>query len=434
MKEPSTPKNADILIKKARILWPGSEHHDKELDLSVRGGSVEKMGEKLEASADQKLIQHDRLHLSPGWMDLNCHFRDPGEEEKEDLHSGIGAAMQGGYTRGLVMPSTTPPIDHRGAVEDLRSRSRDYPFTLHPAGALSKGREGRDIAELYDMQRAGASAFTDGRRPVTDAGLLTNALLYARTFDGRILLYPDDPTVSRNGVMHEGELSIKLGMKGVPGISERIAVDRALHLLRYTEGNLHFSTISTFEALESIRAAKQEGLQVTCDVAAHHLFFDEERVRGFSSLFKVMPPLRHHSHVEALKEGVRDGTIDHICSLHEPQAEEDKRVEFDVAGYGIPGLETAFGASRSALYDELPLERLIDRLSIRPRLILGMKAPELKEGVELEATLFDPEEKWTCHAEDLRTKAYRSPYLEEELMGRPLGTVHRGLFQSAFHS
>ena len=422
--------NADLLIRNARILWPGSEHDGNVSDISLKGGRIEKIGNELKASENQKDLQQDRLHISPGWMDLNADFRDPGGEEKEDLESGIRAAMQGGYTRALLMPSTDPPVDHRGAVEDLKARSRGNPLTVHPAGCLSKRREGKDLTELFDMQSSGALAFTDGRRPVEDAGLLTNALCYAKTFQGKIFLYPDDPTVSRFGVMNEGELSMRLGMKGIPHMSERIAVDRAFHLLDHADGQLHFSTISTPEALDRIRTAKKEGLNVTCDVSAHHLYFEEERLRGFSPLFKLMPPLRDAESVKELRKGVLDGTIDHISSLHEPHAEEDKRVEFEAAAYGAPGLETSFGAVNKVLKDDLPLEELLRSFSEAPRRLLGMELPILEEGADLEATLFDPDREWTCTREELRTKAYRSPYEGETLLGKALGTVHNGLYHS----
>ncbi len=421
-------RQADLLIRNARIVWPGSPYNGQSLDISVKNGVVESLGEGLESSGEQALIEGDNLHLSPGWMDMNVDFRDPGHEEKEDLHSGILSAMQGGYTRVLTMPSTDPPIDHRGAVKDLIARSSGYPLTLHPSGCLSQKREGEDIAELFDMKRAGAIAFTDGRRPVTDAGLLTNALWYSKGFDGRILIYPDDPTISRYGVMHEGELSIRLGMKGIPSMSEVIAVDRALHLLAYTDGRLHFSTLSTREAIERVQKAKKEGLKVSCEVSAHHLYFQEEKLRGFSSRFKIMPPLRDGDTVEALREGVANGTVDHICSLHEPQAEEDKKVEFEVAAYGAPGTETSFGAARKAFGEQMEVEALIGLFTEKPRELLGLQKPELEEGCSLEATLFDPDQEWVCHREKLCSKAYRSPYEGESLLGRPLGTVHQSLY------
>ncbi len=431
MKEEQDIRNADLMLRKVRIVWPGSDHDGQELDISVKKGQVEQIGVDLEASGDQNELRQEGLHISPGWMDLNANFRDPGNEEREDLASGIGAAMQGGYTRALIMPATVPPIDHRGAVEDLKARSKGYPFTLHPAGTLSKHREGEDIAELFDMQRSGALAFTDARRPVNDAGLLMNALYYAKTFDGRILTYPDDPTISRQGVMNEGALSMRLGMKGIPHMSEGIAVDRALSLLEYTEGKLHFSTLSTPEALDRVRKAKKEGLQVSCDVAAHHLYFDEEQLKDFSPLFKLMPPLRDVESSKELRKAVTDGTVDHVCSLHEPHAEEDKRVEFEIAAYGAPGLETCFGAARTVLKDELPTGRLIESFTRAPRELLGLGMPVLEEGIELEATLFQPDLEWTWERERSKSKAYRDPYEGERLIGKPLGTVHQGQFHSS---
>ncbi len=431
MKEESSFPDADLLIRNVKVLWPGSQYDGQTLDLSLHKGVVEKIGEGIEAEADQKILEQEGLHLSPGWFDMQANFRDPGNEEKEDLISGSRAAMQGGYTSLLLMPSTDPPIDHKGMVEDIRARTKGLPLNVHPAGTLSMGRKGSGIAELFDMKRAGALAFTDDRQPVSDSGLLTNALWYARTIGAPILSFPDDPNISRFGVMNEGELSTRLGMKGVPAMSERIAIERDLQLLEYTGGKLHFSTISTIGGLEKIREAKKNGLDLSCDVSVHHLYFEEERLRGFSPLYKFMPPLRDAETIAALKEGLKDGTIDHISSLHEPQAEEDKRVEFEVAAHGAPSLETAFGAARKVLEKELDIEELLKLFSEGPRKLLGVPLPELKEGTELEATLFDPQKKWSCERETRRSKAYRSPYEGEELLGKALGTVQNGFFHSA---
>lgn len=427
MNEAPPIPSADLLLKGVRILWPDSEWDGQSKDISLKNGVVERIGEGLEEESGQQRIEAEGLMLSPGWTDLQANFREPGHEDKEDLASGMKAAMQGGYTRVLLMPSTEPPIDHRGGVENIQARTRGNPLSVHPAGCLSRAREGGDIAELFDMWQAGALAFTDDRRPVADAGLLTNALWYSKTFGAPILSFPDDPTISRRGLVHEGPLSTRLGMKGIPGMSEEVAVQRDLRLLEYTDAQLHFSTISSKEGLERIRQAKKEGLNVSCDVSAHHLYFDEEKLNSYSSLFKFMPPLRDEESVLALREGVMDGTVDHISSLHEPQAEEDKQVEFEIAGNGAPGLETCFGAARKAL-KEMSLEKLIPCFAQKPREILGLPLPMLREGEGLEGTLFIPDREWRFDEEKMHSKAWKSPYHGETLLGKPFGTVHNGLY------
>ena len=310
-----------------------------------------------------------------------------------------------------------------------RFQCQGHAVRLLPIGGLTKGLQGKQLAELHDQHLAGAVAFSDDQHAVRNTRLMLVALHYCaglRTAAPPVMVYPLDPDLARGGMMHEGPMSTRLGMKGLPPVSETIALARDLALLEYAGGHLHVATLSTAESVEMVRQAKQRKLRVTASVAAHNLLLDDGCLRGFETCYKVLPPLRDSTHIEALREGVKDGTIDAVVSDHRPEDREHKVVEFGPAAFGIIGLETSFAVANTALKGRMTLRRLIERYTTGPRQVLGLPALHVQADAAAELTLFDPEMEWTCQEADLPSRSHNTPFLGQRFVGRPLGIVAKG--------
>jgi dihydroorotase len=333
------------------------------------------------------------------------------------------AAIAGGFTGIALQPSTNPVIHSKSEVSYIVNRTRDFIVDVHPVGAISVNREGKDLAELYDMRMSGAIAFSDGTRPVADSGLMSRALLYAKGFDGLIFSYPEDTSIAGKGKMNEGEMSTYLGMKGIPSLAEEVHISRDLYLAEYNDCAVHFSTISSANSVELIRKAKEKGLKVSCDVAAHHLVLTDEALQDFDSNYKVKPPLRTIDDTKALLAGLNDGTIDAIVSQHTPQEIEFKEVEFEIASFGIIGLQTVLPL---ALKAGLSLPAIVQKLAINPRSILNLPLPEFEVGEKANFVLFDPGSEWVLNAETNRSKACNSPFYQTGLKGKVLMACNNG--------
>lgn len=419
---------SDLLLRRVKVVDPGGPHHDAETDILVRDGRMVRVGDRLQKGS-ARVVEREGLHVSPGWTDLRAHFREPGEEWKQGIRNGLDAAASGGFTAVAVLPSTSPPMDDHGAVAHVLGKAAGHPVRLLPIGALTKGLKGEQLAELHDQQRAGAVAFGDDQHTVPNSRLMLLALQYAAglPLGGMpVMVFPQDPDLARGGMMHEGPMSTRLGMKGLPAVAETVALARDLDLLAYTGGHLHVCTISTAESVALVRAAKQRKLHVTASVAAHNLLLDDGCLRGFETCYKVMPPLRDAEHIEALREAVKDGTIDAIVSDHRPEDREHKVTEFGPASFGIIGLETAFAVANTALKGRMTLRRIIERLTAGPRSVLGMPAVHIAEGSEADMTLFDPEVNWTCEESDLVSRSHNTPFIGQRFTGRPWGIIARG--------
>jgi dihydroorotase len=315
-------------------------------------------------------------------------------------------------------------VQTKGAINFIKNRTHTLPVTLLPAAAITVDAAGKDLTEMIDLHRSGAVAFTDGTHPLQGADVMLKALQYLQPFSGLLLNRPEHTRLTENGQMHEGEASTRLGMKGIPSLAEEVTITRDLQLLRYTGGKLHFSLISTAAAVAAIRRAKEEGLQVTCDVASYQAAFTDETLEPFDTNYKVTPPFRSASDAAAIKEGLRDGTIDALVSAHMPQDVEAKKLEFDLAEFGIINLETAFAVANTTL--ELPLELLLEKLTSNPRRILGLPEARLAVGEAASLTFFAPAQTWVPSAEKSKSKSYNSPFFGRELKGRVLGTIHKG--------
>ncbi len=422
---------SDLILRNVKVVDPGGPHHDTTTDVLVREGRINRIGGRLpKAGADE--VRIDGLHVSPGWVDLRAHFREPGEEWKQGLPNGLDAAAAGGYTAVAVLPSTEPVSDNRSAIEYLLRRSASHPVQLLPLGALTKGALGQQLAELYDQRQAGAVGFTDDQHTIRNARLMLLALQYTQTLPGAtppIMVFPNDPELGLHGMMHEGAMSTRLGLKGLPPMAETMQLARDLALLEYAGGHLHVATISTLESVSMLRDAKARKLNVTASVAAHNLLLDDGCLRGFETCYKVLPPLRDATHIDALRDGVKDGTIDVIVSDHRPEDREHKLVEYGRAAFGIIGLETAFGVANTALKGHMSLRRMIERFTHGPRRVLGMPLTHVSEEADANLTLFDPEVNWICGEDDLVSTSHNTPFLGQRLTGRPVGIIAKGEFR-----
>ncbi|GAB3928058.1 dihydroorotase [Mucilaginibacter myungsuensis] len=408
----------NLLITSATIIDPNSPFHQQKADILIENGIITKIGTTI--SSDHEVFDANGAYALPGFFDLNCNIGELGYETKEDLETGTKAAAAGGFT-GLALVPNAKPVHSKTEVEYLVNKAKGNLVEVHPLGTISQKREGKDLAELYDMHLSGAKAFTDGNHPVQDAGLMERALLYAQGFDGLIFSYPEDTAIAGKAKVHEGVISTMLGMKGIPSLAEELMVARDLYLAEYTGSPIHFSTISTKRSIELIREAKKNGLKVTADVAVHNLTLTDEVLMGFDSQYKVKPPLRTQADVYALLAGVKDGTIDAIVTQHTPHEVEFKDVEFEIAEFGMIALQTALP---NLLKAGLSLEQIAEKLSVNPRRILKVEATSIAEQQKANLVLVDTDAEWTFTKQNNLSKSYNSPYLGQTLKGKVLLTCN----------
>ena len=416
----------NLLIKSATISDPGSPFHQQIVDVLIEKGQITKIATTIDS--DTENFDARGKYLAPGFFDLNCNIGELGLETKEDLQTGTRAAASGGFTGVALMPNTQPPVHSKAEIEYLTNRAKNNLVDIYPLGAISYKRDGKDLAEMYDMYQSGAKAFTDGNRPVQDAGLMERALLYTKGFDALVLSYPEDTAIAGKAKVHEGEVSTLLGMKGIPSLAEELMVARDLYLAEYTESRIHFSTISTERSVDLIREAKKKGLQVTCDVAVHHLLLTDDALMGFDSQYKVKPPLRTQKDVKALLRGLKDGNIDAIVSQHTPHEVEFKNVEFEVAEYGMISLQTAFAI---ALEAGLTVDAIVQKMAINPRKILNVEQALIAEGQKANLVILDKDADWIYDKSSNKSKSYNSPFIGQKLKGSVLLTYNNNkLFKS----
>jgi dihydroorotase len=417
-----------ILIEQARIVDRNSPHHGTIRDILIEDGRIISIGEGLANNRDRsdaaqadKVLRSPGIHVSPGWVDVFAHFGDPGYEYKETLTSGAAAAAAGGYTDVFVLPNTKPVVDTKSQVEYIRGAAGHLPARIWPLGGVTRGLEGKDLAEMYDMRNSGAIAFTDGTTPVQSAGLLLKGLQYVKAFDGVVIQLPDDKTVGASGLMNEGIVSTRLGLPGKPMMAEELMVARDIELVRYTGSKLHLTGVSSPRSLEAIRQAKAAGLQVSCSVTPHHLFFTDADLTDYDTNLKVYPPLRDASSLQLLKQAVLEGLVDIIASHHLPHEFDSKIVEFEYARPGMSSLETVYPALRTAL-PELSAEQTVDLLSHHPRQLFGLDQPSISEGQTATLTFFDPEGTTLLEASATQSRSKNNPFIGRPLQGRVIGT------------
>jgi dihydroorotase len=414
----------NILIKAAYIIDPKSPHNGKTMDVLIENGTIASIKPKISPEKNVKIIEAADLYISTGWVDMQVNFCDPGFEHKEDLKTGVRSAATGGFTGVAVVSSTNPPIHSKSEVEYIKNKTADSIVDVYPIGSLSHKREGLDISEMYDMQLAGAVAFSDDKKAVDNAGLLMRALLYAQNFDGLIITHCDESSISLDGKMNEGITSTKLGLKGLPALAEELMVNRNIFLAEYTNASLHIANISTQKSVELIKHAKAKGLKITASVNAYSIALDDSALIGFNSNYKLNPPLRTKADTEALRKGIADATIDAITSDHRPQDIESKEVEFDHASNGMTGLETAFGLINSHK-GKIKLENIIDALTVNPRSILKLQPAKIQEGEPANITLFCPEEEWVFDKKNIQSKSANTPFIGTKFKGKVIGIINK---------
>lgn len=414
----------NVLIKQARIYDPQSPENGKRMDILIENGVIKSIKTKIQSEKSIKTIESDDLCISPGWLDIQVDLCDPGMEQKEDLESGLSCAAAGGFTGVAPVPSTHPPVSSKAQVQYLVNKSSGNLVDVYPLGTVTNKREGQELAELYDMQLAGAVAFTDDKRTVANPGLLMRALLYSKNFNGLVMSHCNDKNVSADGQMNEGEQSTRLGLKGMPALAEELMVVRNIFLAEYTDAPLHISNLSTKKSVELVRQAKSKGLKISASVNAYNLVLTDQELAGFDSNFKLDPPLRTKSDVDALRKGLADGTIDAITSDHRPQDIESKELEFDLAGFGMIGLETTFALLNSER-GKMTLEQILSGLSTGPRKVLRLKEPVIKEGEMANVTLFDPTTSWTFNLKKSNSKSANSPFDGKKFSGKVIGVINK---------
>ncbi|PAW94042.1 dihydroorotase [Mucilaginibacter sp. MD40] len=410
----------NLLIKSATVTDPASSFNNKVADILIKDGIIQEIAADIDGE-DIEIFDAEGYHVSPGLFDLNCNIGELGLETKEDLETGTAAAAAGGFTGIALMPNTQPPVHSKAEVEYLLNRAKNNLVDIYPLGTISHKREGKDMAEMYDMYKSGAKAFTDGNRPVQDAGLMERAMLYVQNFGARVISYPEDISIAGKAKMNEGVVSTMLGMKGIPALAEELMIARDLYLAEDTGAAIHFTTISTAHAIELIREAKRKGVNVTCDVALHNLVLTDEALMDFDSHYKVKPPLRTQKDVDALIAGVKDGTIDAIVTQHTPHEVEFKAVEFEVAEYGMIGLQTALPVALSA---GLSPEMIIEKMSVNPRRILTADTAAIEHGANANLIVFDARSEWEYNKQNNRSKSYNSPFLGQNLKGKVLLSIN----------
>lgn len=418
-----------MLLKNLRIVT-STTLTDQVQHIRVTDGQIAEIGSELTAHDGEEVHDFKGAYVSPGWMDMHVHLREPGYEHKETIEQGCAAAAFGGFTAVACMPNTNPPIHTRDVVEYIISKANLTPVDVHPIGCVTKHRKGESISEMADMKKGGAVAFSDDGDPVYDAQVMRIALEYSSMLDAPIINHEEDLSLSRPGHMNEGAVSTRLGVDGTPGIAEEVMIARDILLAEYTGGHVHVAHISTAEGVNLVRKAKAKGIPVTTEVCPHHFHLTDEEVEktNFSTNVKMHPPLRTQHDVEAMIEGLKDGTIDVICTDHAPHAIEEKEVEFNYAPNGIIGLETAWAITNEQLLapGHLSLTSLIDKLCDQPRKILRLTVPTIEQGANANLTIFNTDEQWVFDDKNVRSKSHNSPYLNRKLTGRAVAIVNKG--------
>ncbi|SEA51540.1 dihydroorotase [Arachidicoccus rhizosphaerae] len=413
----------DILIK--NLNFPTNVYKDLSRgDLLIRNGKIDQIAPSISLNAEDNtdILDAEGGFLSPGWVEIFSDFADPGFEFKEELQTGAGAAFQGGFTHVFLLPSTHPVVDNKSQVSYIKDKSSRLPVELYPIGAISKGLEGKELSEMYDMAASGAIAFSDGKTPLQSAGLLLKALQYVRATGGVLIQMPFDKTVGTYGLINEGIVSTQLGLPGLPAIAEELMIQRDIELVRYTESKLHFTGISSARSVDLIAKAKSEGLRITCSVTPHHLLFTDEDLKNYDTNLKLNPPLRTAVDREALRAGVKNGTIDCIATQHFPQHTDDKVREFEYAKNGMIGLQTAYSTLNEAISD-LSAESVVSLLSQNAKDIFGLSAASFEVGQEADLTIFHPAKSSTFTKPVNKSKAENSPYFDKPLKGKVLATI-----------
>ncbi|MEJ5996216.1 dihydroorotase [Pedobacter sp. Du54] len=420
----------NLFIKGITIADPNSQFNQQNCDIRVEDGKIVAISNALAPAKGDQIFEAQGAILSPGFFDLNCSIGDPGLETKEDLETATAAAKAGGFTALAVLPTSKPVVQNKGQVEYILNKTKNNLVEVHPIGAISNELEGKELAELYDMKRAGAVAFSDGDYAIADDGFMSRALQYAQGFDALLMVYPENKSMAGKSQINESKNSILLGMKGLPALAEEMHIARDIYLATYHHSPIHISTISTAGSVALIKRAKKDGVKITCDVAAHQLIFTEDLLNDFDSNYKVKPPLRSKNDTKALLAGLKDGTIDAICTQHRPHEIEFKDVEFERAAYGIIALQTALPL---LLEVGLSAELIAEKLAINPRKLLGLPVATVNIGEDANFTIYHPTQEWVFNSQTNASKSNNSPLLGKTLKGKVQLVYNHKQFQKYEH-
>ena len=425
----------NIVLKGARVVDP-LQGTDETLDIHISQGRIEKIAMRIAVSHSANSIDLKGKLVMPGFIDMHVHLREPGYEHKETILTGCMAAAAGGFTAVCCMPNTNPAIDDESVVRFIQSKAKiamEGLVDVYPIGAVTIGRKGEHLAPIAELSAAGAVAFTDDGDPVFDAEIMRRAFEYAGMHNKPIIQHAQDIPMTRGGVMNEGLTSTEIGLPGMPDIAEDVVVARDIALAQYTDAQYHVAHVSTAGGIELVRQAKGKGLRVTCEVTPHHFTLTDEVVRSFDTNTKMNPPLRTPRDVEAIREGLRDNTIDVIATDHAPHSFDEKEVEYQAAPFGIVGLETAVGLAMTELVHKgfLSLYQLSEKLSVNPRRILHLPEVRIAEGERANLSILDPDAEWVVDPSNFKSMSKNTPFTGRRLRGKPIGVINNG---SAFWS
>jgi dihydroorotase len=418
-----------ILLAGGRVLDPSQGLDVAAGDVLLVGGKVEHAGDRIARPDDAEVVDCTGLVVSPGFVDVHCHLREPGREDVETIATAARAAVAGGFTAVCAMPNTDPVTDNQAAVGFIISQAkRAASARVYPIGAITVGQRGESLAEFGEMVGAGAVAVSDDGKPVVSAQMMRTALEYARTFGIPVADHCEDPTLALGGAMNEGVMSMKLGLKGIPAEAEEIMAIRDILLARRTGGHVHLCHMSTRGSVELIRWGKERGIRVTAEVCPHHLSLTEVEVDGYNTHAKMNPPLRTADDVQALQEAVRDGTIDVVATDHAPHHNDEKEREFADAPNGIVGLETALGVLGSWLVEPgiLTYAQLVEKMACAPARLFNLPGGTLRRGAVADVTVFDAERRWTVDPKAFASKGRNTPYAGHTLRGKAVCTIVDG--------
>lgn len=417
-------------LKNGRLIDP-IVGKDEVVGILIVNGRIESMGRKLTADSTFTEIDLTGKVIAPGFIDMHVHLREPGYEHKETIATGCASAAAGGFTAVCCMPNTNPSIDEESVALYVREKGKsvcDGIVDVYPIAAATKGRLGEELSPMAELAKAGAVGFSDDGNPIASAEIMRRALEYSSMFGIPVIQHAEESTMTRGGCMNEGFVSTRLGMPGIPPIAEELMIARDLVLLRYIpQARYHIAHISTLGSVETVRRAKSERLNVTCEVTPHHFTLTEEAVESFDTNTKMNPPLRTKDDLEAIKNALRDGVIDVIATDHAPHTIDEKEVEYLQAPFGIVGLETAIGLACSELVDQkvLSFHQLIEKFSTNPRRILSLPPIQIEEGEMANLTLFDPNQLWKVDVTSFRSKSKNSPFDGRVLKGRAIGIINK---------
>ena len=423
MKTKQLPKS--VKITNCTILDPFAE---KEFagEILLKNGKINDVGKSISADGVDELDANGAV-VTHGFCDIHAHFREPGREDKETLVTGSRAALAGGFTTVCVMPNTNPPLDSPESIRFIAEKAEDLSIQLYPIGAVTVGQNGKEMTEMGEMVKAGAVAFSDDGIPIIDGEVMRLALEYSTQFDVPIINHAEDVDLRGSGQMNEGRWSTRLGLAGIPDVSESIMVERDLQVAGFTGGRIHVPHVSTEKSVHAIRRAKENGVNISAEVTPHHLYFDDSALQTYDTNLKVAPPIRSEADRDAMIGAISDGTVDCIATDHAPHTVEEKESPFEYAPCGMIGLESTFGAVWKILSDKkMSLLDVVRKLTVMPRQIIGFDSDLFAKGAEAELVFLNPDQEWTFGLEHIRSKSRNSPFVGETLKGQVVSVVSRG--------